>query len=53
MMLERALLLKNALHNIALSDEKLNIYILSNYEWNCIKEIHEFLQVCNLFKNFI
>jgi hypothetical protein len=32
MILERALLLKNALHNISSSEEELNKYILSNYK---------------------
>ena len=48
MMLERAILLKNALHNIASADKDLNKYILSDDEWDCIKDIQEFLQVYNL-----
>lgn len=47
-MIERALKLKQALHNLASSDRNLSNYLLSESEWDCILEIHELLQVCNL-----
>jgi hypothetical protein len=47
-MIERALKLKQALHNLASTDRDLLSYLLSDNEWNCILEIHELLQVCNL-----
>lgn len=53
MMLERALKLKQALHNLASSDRDLINYLLTENEWNCISEIHELLQVCNLLIIFI
>ena len=53
MMIERALKLRQALHNLASSDRDLSKYLLSDDEWNCIVEIHELLQVCNLLTIFI
>lgn len=51
-MIERALKLKQALHNLASSDRNLSNYLLLDDEWNCIVAIHELLQVCNLLINF-
>ena len=45
MMIERALKLREALHNLASSDRDLSKYLLSEDEWNCVVEIHELLQV--------
>ena len=49
--LDQALLLKKALHVVASSDNNLKKYILLDNEWDCINEIHKFLQVCNLLIN--
>jgi hypothetical protein len=55
MMIERALKLRVALHNLASSDRDLSKYLLLDDEWDCVIEIHKLLQVCNLiiilFKN--
>ncbi len=51
-MINRTLTLKPALHIIALLDQDLKKYVLSDNKWDYIKEIHKFLQVCNLLKNF-
>ena len=53
MMIERALKLREALHNLASSDRDLSKYLLSEDEWNCVVEIHELLQVWNLLIIFI
>lgn len=45
MMIERALNLKQAIHNIVSSDRDLSKYLILEDEWNCIAEIHELLQV--------
>lgn len=50
-MLERALKLKKALHNIALTDKDLVKYKLSDNEWTITSEIHKLMQVCNLLIN--
>ena len=52
MMIDRALILKNALHIVASSDENLKKYLLSKNEWKYIDEVHKFLQVCILLINF-
>ncbi len=51
-MINRALTLRLTFHIIASSDQDLKKYVLLDNEWDCIKEIHKFLQVCNLLKNF-
>ncbi len=51
-MINQALILRSALHIIVSSDQDLKKYVFLDNEWNCIKEIHKFLQVCNLLKNF-
>ena len=49
MMINRAILLKKALHIVLSSDNNLKKYFLSSNDWNYINEIHKFLQVCYLF----
>ena len=51
-MINQALILRSALHIIVSSDQDLKKYVFLDNEWNCIKEIHKFLQVCNLLKIF-
>jgi hypothetical protein len=52
-MLERALKLKKALYNAALTDKNLVKYKLSENEWIIVSEIHKLMQVCNLLINVI
>jgi hypothetical protein len=47
-MVERALKLRQALHNFTSSDRDLNNYVLSDNEWIFINEIHLLMQVCKL-----
>ncbi len=48
MMIERALKLKQALHNFTSADRDLNNYVFSDNEWSCIEEIHLLMQVRKL-----
>jgi len=43
MMIERALLLKKALHNLTSSEKDLLKYVLSDDEWFCISEIQKLM----------
>ena len=51
-MINQALILRSTLYIIASSDQNLKKYVLSDNKWNCIKEIHKFLQIYNLLKKF-
>lgn len=48
-MIERALKLKEPLSNLTSYDKDLNDYIFSEEEWECIKNIHKLMKVCNLY----
>lgn len=52
-MIERALKLKEPLHNLTSYDKDLNNYIFSEEEWECIKNIHKLMEVCNLFYIYV
>jgi hypothetical protein len=52
-MLERALKLRKALDNTALTIKDLIRYRLSDNEWIIIDEIHELMKVCNLLTNIL
>jgi hypothetical protein len=52
-MLERALKLRKALDNTAVTIKDLIRYRLSDNEWIIIDEIHELMQVCNLLTNIL
>lgn len=52
-MIERALKLKQALHNFTSSDRDLYNYVFSDNEWNLMEEIHSLMQVCKLYCFFL